>query len=258
MLKAACDCVGSAVIALLIVAGTAIGATTSIASAQDPVPGRGAPRLTPGATAPNSGDFALASKAFADSTRIPDRFTVEGEDLSPPLAWSGAPADTRSFALICEDIDLRGKPFIHWVIYGIPANATELPEGLPKERELTTPIVAKQGTCSFPKDNVGYRGPATPRGDKPHRYRFTLYALKAVPEVKPGLTAETLRARMKDLILAEATLTGTYSRARKAGETPPGEQAREVVPGAPNAPAAPPGSPPRSPGAPPQAPPKSP
>jgi|GEM_PF-1392889 len=228
----------------------AFGIGVTSAFAQDPIPGRGAP---PGAAQPaarDSGGFTLRSKAFADSTRIPDRNTIEGEDLSPPLAWSSAPEKTKSFAIICEDIDLRGRPFVHWVIYGIPADVTELPEGLPRERELTTPIAALQGSCSFPKDNTGYRGPATPRGNQPHRYRFTVYALSAIPEVKPGLNAETIRARMKDMILAEASLIGTYSRARRPGETPPGVQEREVIPGAPASPPSAPNSPPQAPSAP--------
>lgn len=211
-------------------AAVLLGAASTAAQAQDPTPGRGAPPVGPGAQAAprDPSGFFLRSPAFGDGARIPDKFTVEGEDRSPPLKWGNAPKGTASFALICEDLDTRGRPFVHWVIYGLPADLTELPEGLPRDRELTAPVVARQGTNNFPKEKDGYRGPATPRGDKPHRYRFTLYALKAVPEVKGGLTAEALRGRMKDLVLAETSFIGTYSRARKPGDTPPGEQAPEM------------------------------
>ncbi|MBM4113113.1 MAG: YbhB/YbcL family Raf kinase inhibitor-like protein [Phycisphaerae bacterium] len=223
-------------------------------------PGTGAPPapgqpLAPGEPPPAIGAFSLRSSAFANAERIPDRFTVEGEDLSPPLEWSSPPEGTRSFAIVCEDLDTP-RPFVHWVIYGIPSSVTKLPEGLPRERELSDPITARQGASSFNKDNTGYRGPATPRGDMPHRYRFTIYALKENPELKGGLTAPTLRQRTKDIVLGEASMLGTYSRARKPGQTPPGVQEKETLrpppgrpapadePGAPTAPPAP--TPPRN------------
>ncbi len=193
------------------------------------------------------GTFTLRSSAFEDNGRIPDRFTVEGEDRSPPLEWSDAPAGTQGYAIVCEDIDTP-RPFIHWVIYSLAPTVTSLPEGLPRERELTEPLTARQGVTSFGKDHVGYRGPATPRGDKPHRYRFTIYALKATPELPPGMPASALRQKIKESILGEATITGTFSRARKPGGTPPGVQEKETLP------------PPKKPGgdAPPSAPPAAP
>lgn len=223
----------------MVAVALAAGAVVARATAQSPPPA--------GPRGPDS--FTLRSKAFADNTRIPDKHTVEGADLSPPLAWTNAPAGTKCFAIICEDLDTPRKPFVHWVIYGIPADLKELPEGIARERDLEDPFEARQGISSFSKDNTGWRGPATPKGDRPHRYRFTIYALKdTMPEVKSGLNAELLRRKMQDLILGEASLTGTYSRARKPGEVPPGEQAPERVPGSappPEAPkkTAPPGKP---------------
>lgn len=232
-----------------VVVGAACGMAIAEASVQAPRPARGA-QAPAAPQAPSEEKFLLHSKVFADGARIPDRFTVEGEDVSPPLKWSGAPAGTKSFAIICEDIDLRGgRPFAHWVIYGIAGDVTELPEALPRERELEKPIVAKQGTNSWRKDNTGYRGPATPPGEAPHRYRFTIYALKEVPDVRAGLNAEGLRHRIKELILAEATTVGTYSRARKPGETPPGVQEKELPTAPPQAPGAPPATPPSDPNA---------
>jgi len=244
-----CSSFGRRSVLVAVIVGAAFGVDGADATAQAPPSGRGAP--TPGAPqAPTEEKFVLQSKVFGDGARIPDRFTVDGEDLSPPLKWSGAPAGTKNFAIICEDIDLRGgRPFSHWVIYGIAGDVTELPEGLPRERELEKPIVAKQGTNSWRKDNTGYRGPATPPGDAPHRYRFTIYALKDVPDVRPGLNAEALRKRIEDLIIAEASTVGTFSRARKPGETPPGVQEKEL----PTAP--PPATPPSDPKSKPEAPP---
>src|SRR3954447_9702094 len=100
----------------------------------------------------------LRSDAFADGEAIPRRYTEDGEDLPPPLAWSGVPDETREPALLVDDPDApRAEPWVHWVIYKIPANVRVLSEGLPKTPTLDAPPGAMQGKNSWGSD--GYRGP---------------------------------------------------------------------------------------------------
>ena len=151
----------------------------------------------------------LTSTAFADGNPIPTRHTCDGADVSPPLQWSDAPAGAKSFALICDDPDAPVGDWVHWVIYGLPAATTALPEKIaPSE---TLPNGARQGVNDFRR--VGYGGPCPPPG-KPHRYFFKLYALDAeLPRQSRASKADLLRA-MQGHILAQAQLMGTYQRAR--------------------------------------------
>ena len=155
----------------------------------------------------------LTSTAFHEGDPIPRRHTGEGADLSPPLAWTGAPTGTAGFALICDDPDApTPKPWVHWIIYNLPADCTGLPEGLRRDKTLTHPITAAQGKNSWPRDNIGYRGPMPPPGHGRHRYYFKLYALDAALNLPPGLDKEQLLAKIKSHVLAEAQLLGTYER----------------------------------------------
>jgi len=151
----------------------------------------------------------LTSTAFEDGKTIPVRFTGFGADESPTLQWSGAPAGTRSFALICDDPDAPMGTWVHWVIYGLPATANELPEKTPAAESL--PGGARQGLNDFRR--VGYGGPLPPPG-KPHRYFFKLYALDAELPLKARATKPELLRAMEGHILAEAQVMGTYQRAR--------------------------------------------
>jgi hypothetical protein len=160
----------------------------------------------------------LSSEAFANNAKIDERHTVNGDDVSPALSWSGAPAETVSFALICDDPDAPSPdapaddPWVHWVIYNIPADATSLPAGLPKELELSTVSGALQGVNSWPLENVGYRGPAPPPGSGQHRYIFRLYALDATLQLEAGASKEELLAAMQGHTLAEGKLIGVFER----------------------------------------------
>lgn len=155
--------------------------------------------------------FTLTSPAFADRARVPEPHTCDGEDRSPELRWEGAPAATRSFALIMDDPDAPPGTWVHWVLYDIPSALAGLPEGLPK-----TPRVldgAKHGACWGVDryERSGYHGPCPPPG-KPHRYFFRLYALDAPLGLKPGATAAQLRQAMTGRVLASAELIGMYGR----------------------------------------------
>lgn len=157
----------------------------------------------------------VTSKAFADGERIPVKYTGEGEDVSPPLAWSGAPEDTKEFALICDDPDApTEEPWVHWVIYKIPAEATGLPEALPQTSRLKQDqILQGRNSWSAPnKPTYGYKGPFPPKGHGMHPYHFTLYALDSKMVAEPGETKKQILDEIKGHVLATGRLTGVYSR----------------------------------------------
>lgn len=148
----------------------------------------------------------LTSSAFKENDSIPTVYTCDGKDASPPLSWSGAPGGTKSFALIADDPDAPRGTWVHWVLWNLPATATELKEALPILSHL--PSGAVQGKNDF--GNSGYGGPCPPAGT--HRYFFKLYALDALLALNAGATKSQLEAAMKGHVLAQATLMGTYSR----------------------------------------------
>jgi hypothetical protein len=147
----------------------------------------------------------LHTTAFSEGKPIPLRFTSDGPDLSPALEWSGAPSDTRAYALIMDDPDAPSGTWVHWVIYDLPASLASLPEGLPRSGDL--PRGGRQGKNSWPR--LGYNGPAPPPG-KAHRYIFHLYALSAPLGLPAGATRSEVERAMKGKVLAEADVMGTY------------------------------------------------
>ena len=151
--------------------------------------------------------MALKTSAFAPGGDIPAKFTCSGPDLSPALAWSDVPAGAKSLALIVDDPDAPAGVWTHWVIYDLPPQAGELPEGTPKTDEL--PNGARQGRNDFRK--LGYGGPCPPPG-KPHRYFFKLYALDAKLNLKGGATKQEVERAMQGHILAQAELMGKFKR----------------------------------------------
>jgi Raf kinase inhibitor-like YbhB/YbcL family protein len=146
--------------------------------------------------------FRLTSTAFQEGGAIPRRFSCDGENVSPDLAWDGAPDGARAMVLTVIDPDARD--FVHWLVYdmtGTPSGG--LPLGV-----SVSPDAPPQGTNSFGKR--GYGGPCPPSGT--HRYRFTLSALDTVLELTGAPRIDALEAAMAGHVLAEATLTGTYRR----------------------------------------------
>ena len=151
--------------------------------------------------------FKLESPAFDHGGRIPRKYTCDGEEISPPLEWSGAPAGTRSFALICDDPDAPMGTWVHWVLYDLPSDTSSLPEGLPNQREFSNG--AKSGKNSWGKH--GYGGPCPPSGV--HRYFFRLYALDIPTLGLPaGARKHQVLEAMRGHILAQAEWMGRYSR----------------------------------------------
>jgi len=151
--------------------------------------------------------FQMTSTAFSSAEMIPRKFTCDGPDISPQLAWNEPPAGTQSFALITDDPDAPVGTWVHWVLYDLPPSARSLDEAVPKQEQL--PSGARQGRNDFGK--IGYGGPCPPPG-KPHRYFFKLYALDAKLNLKPGATKAGLERAMKGHILAQAELIGRYGR----------------------------------------------
>ncbi len=155
----------------------------------------------------------VTSTAFGQGEEIPRKYTGEGEDLSPPLSWSGVPEAAREIAVLCDDPDApTPEPWVHWLIYGIPAGAGGLPEGVPNEPRLDNPPGALQGKNSWPSGvTIGYRGPMPPPGG-PHRYYFKVYALDAPLGLEPGIDKQALLRALEGHVLAEGELMGRYER----------------------------------------------
>ncbi|HYX67920.1 MAG TPA: YbhB/YbcL family Raf kinase inhibitor-like protein [Terriglobales bacterium] len=149
----------------------------------------------------------MESKSFPAGGDIPRRFTCDGENLSPALSWSAPPKGTQSMALITDDPDAPGGTFVHWVLYNLPANTHELPEGLPASADL--PSGGRQGTNDFRR--LGYGGPCPPAG-KPHRYFFRLFALDRKLDLRSGAGRSDLDQAMKGSILAQGEVMGRYQR----------------------------------------------
>jgi Raf kinase inhibitor-like YbhB/YbcL family protein len=151
--------------------------------------------------------LTVTSTAFEPGQAIPAKYSCQGDDISPPLKWEGAPARAKSFAIICDDPDAPGGTWVHWVLYNQPGATPSLPENTPILETL--PNGAAQGRNSFEK--IGYGGPCPP-GGKPHHYFFRIYALDSMLTLqgRPG-KAEVVTA-MRGHIIAEGQLMGTYQR----------------------------------------------
>ncbi len=156
--------------------------------------------------------FEIRSAAFTEGGEIPPRHTCQGEDLSPPLAWSGAPAGTKSLALVVDDPDAPDpaaprRIWVHWILYDLPPSAIGLPEAVARDR---LPTGTREGLNDWKR--TGWGGPCPPIGR--HRYYFRLYALDA----SLGDLGKPARAKldeaMRGHVLAQATTMGTYEKKR--------------------------------------------
>ena len=145
----------------------------------------------------------VSSSAFSEGQPIPEKYSCDGRNLSPPLKWSGAPEKTKSLAIIADDPDAPSGTFTHWVLYDLPAKTSELKEGSSGS--------GKEGVNSFKKR--GYGGPCLPPNGA-HRYVFHVYALDIDSLGKAGLSKQDVSAAMKGHVLAEGQLIGKYQRAK--------------------------------------------
>ena len=163
--------------------------------------------------------ITVTSPTLKANEVVPIDHTADGKNLSPALAWSGAPANTKQFALIYDDPDVAfGTPpqsFVHWVVYKIPGTAKGLPAELPMDAVLTAPADIAgsiQGLSGFKR--TGYRGPAPPPG-KPHHYTWTVYALDAELPLEQGLNRNQLLEAIKGHIIGQGSLVAIYERKPK-------------------------------------------
>ncbi|HYG85197.1 MAG TPA: YbhB/YbcL family Raf kinase inhibitor-like protein [Azospirillum sp.] len=161
--------------------------------------------------------FELASADLKPDAAIPNKhvfngFGCKGDNLSPALAWKGAPAGTRSYAVTVYDPDApTGSGWWHWVVFNLPASATGLPAGAGSPATAALPAPAVQSRTDF--GAPGYGGPCPPPGDKQHRYVFTVYALKvdSLP-LGPDASGAMVGFNLNANTLAKASLTATYGR----------------------------------------------
>jgi hypothetical protein len=145
------------------------------------------------------GPMKISSPAFAENGKVPERYTCDGENVSPPLTIADVPAGTSSLALIVDDPDAPMGTWVHWVVWHIDAGTREIKAG-------SLPAGAVQGVNSFRKNNYG--GPCPPSGS--HRYFFKLYALDAALNLDPKATKADLERAMKGRVVAEARTMGRY------------------------------------------------
>jgi Raf kinase inhibitor-like YbhB/YbcL family protein len=147
----------------------------------------------------------VTSSAFPDGGTIPEKYSCDGQDVSPQLEWRGAPDKTRSVVLMCDDPDAPNGPFAHWILYDIPATTTKLEEGAAEG--------GTSGINSFGKP--GYGGPCPPHGGPPHHYAFHVYAVDVPSIGKPRMTRQAVIDAMKGHVLGDGELIGEYQRKRK-------------------------------------------
>ena len=152
--------------------------------------------------------MTLTSTAFADGERIPELYTCDGADISPPLRWFGAPAGVRSFAVLCDDPDAPGGTWTHWAAFDIAASVAGLRESYPKGARVDD---VRQAVTDFGRP--GYGGPCPPPGHGVHHYNFRVLALDVERlDLPDGARFDDVANATRAHVLAEAELVGTYSR----------------------------------------------
>jgi Raf kinase inhibitor-like YbhB/YbcL family protein len=148
----------------------------------------------------------ITSSAFDEGELIPEKYTCDGEDVSPHLSWTQLPKEAESVVLICDDPDAPMGTWVHWVLFGLSPDILELPEGISPEKEVLGG--AKHGLNDFHR--YGYGGPCPPGGT--HRYFFKLYAVDTHIDLNAVSTKSEVLDAIKGHILTEGKLMGRYSR----------------------------------------------
>jgi Raf kinase inhibitor-like YbhB/YbcL family protein len=154
----------------------------------------------------NSGiGFVISSPDFTDGGVMPVEFTCAGDNISPKINWSGAPINTKSYALVMIDTDAPGGRFMHWVVYDMPISMILLPKHM---SDLASIIGGtRQGINDF--GTIGYSGPCPPEGET-HHYVFTIYALDANLDLEPGVDVTRLMEVLQPRVLEQVSMTGIY------------------------------------------------
>ena len=150
--------------------------------------------------------FKITSNSFKDGEMIPDKYTCEGDNISPNLKWDNLPEGTKSLSLIMEDVDSIIGIWVHWILFNIPADQKELQEDIPRDKVLANGSM--QGVTNF--ESTGYGGPCPRIGT--HRYYFRFFALDSVLDIEPGATKEQLLKEMEGHVIATSELMGRYRK----------------------------------------------
>lgn len=160
---------------------------------------------------PEETPMQITSPAFDEDGTIPEKYTRDGANVSPPLNVSGVPEGAESLTVIVDDPDApQTDPWVHWLIWNIPAQADHIPEGYPPSGDGKAFDGTAQGTNDF--GTVKYDGPAPPPSHGEHRYRFTLYALDTTLDLEPGANRTQLDAAIDGNVVEQDRLTGVYER----------------------------------------------
>ena len=154
-----------------------------------------------------TGTMQILSDAFTEGATIPMKHTCEGEDVSPSLSISGIPGEAKSLVLICDDPDAPVGTWVHWVLFGLSPETTELPEGVPDDAEVLGG--AKHGRNDF--GNLGYGGPCPPPGPA-HRYYFKVYAIDMELALSAGANKADVMSAIEGHVLDETQIMGRYGR----------------------------------------------
>jgi Raf kinase inhibitor-like YbhB/YbcL family protein len=201
----------------LLLAGVVLAVVLSLTGcpAKAPVaPTAAPPAVTPPAPAASGGvqqmKWQLSSPAFQDGQPIPVQYTGFGKDVSPPLEWSKPPEGTVELVLVCDDLDAPSGTWVHWVVWGMPATVSSLPEGVAKGSDQPPGLQGgRQGTNDFRK--IGYYGPKPPPG-KVHHYHFKIYALNEKLNLPAGADKPQLAQVFLGKVLDQAELVGTFTK----------------------------------------------
>ena len=153
-------------------------------------------------------DIELSSSAFNEGDSIPEKYTDDGDNISPPLDWERIPKRTESFSITMIDPDALGGDWVHWLIWNIDPKHNGLSKNVPLEGEVLDG--ARQGINDG--GFIGYQGPSPPPDSGPHRYIFTVYALDQTLNIEAGSTRTELEDAMSSHILGKGRLMGTYER----------------------------------------------
>jgi hypothetical protein len=167
-------------------------------------------RSDPGGATGSGTSLALEATPFDDGERIPARYTCEGGDVNPELTVSGVVEAVETLSIIVDDPGAGDKPFVHWLLWNVPADTETIPRSVAKQEAPPFAAGARQGTNDA--DVVGYTGPCPPTGDDAHTYRFRLVAVDTELELTGGASRSELDEALSGQVVDSVTLTGTYER----------------------------------------------
>ena len=181
------------------------------AYAQAPAPAAGGPPVLATKLAPAKGGalrLLVTSSAFGSGTDLDDKFTQNGDNMSPPLSWAKGPAGTQSYVVLAEDAGVnRAEPIVHWVMYNIPSTTTRLPQNVPTDPTLENGAMQGKNV----RGSAGFIGPKPPAGQT-HPYHFEVFALNSKLDLdQANADRNAVVAAMKNKVLASGEVVANYT-----------------------------------------------